>query len=145
MRKIEILKKELGRVVAELPRDTHINIVTFSGVFKAWQDTLQSLAGGGREKALAFVRDIKTAHGTNVFDTLEFALKDKRVDTVFLLTDGLPTRGRFIDAPSILREVRALNRLRGVVIHCVAFGEESQFLKDLAKENGGTYRFVSSF
>jgi HEAT repeat protein len=144
-RKIDVLKKELARVIGELPRDTHLNMVTFSGVYKAWQDTLQPLSGGGRERALAFVKDITTAHGTNVFDTLEFTLRDKRVDTIFLLTDGLPTKGRFIDGPSILREVRALNRVRGVVIHCVAFGAESPFLKDLAKENGGVYRFVNSY
>jgi hypothetical protein len=144
-RKIEVLKKEMTRVVGELPRDTQINIVTFAASFKPWQETLQPLAGGGREKALAFVKDMQTGPGTNVFDTLEFALRDKRVDTLFLLTDGLPTSGRFTDKASILREVQALNRLRGVVINCIAFGEESDFLKELAKQNRGVYRFVNSY
>jgi len=144
-RKIDVLKKEMARVVGELPRDTQLNIVTFAANYKAWQETLQPLAGGGREKAQAFIKDMATSSGTNVFDTLEFALRDKRVDTIFLLTDGLPTAGRHTDKASILREVQALNRLRGVVINCIAFGEESDFLKELAKQNGGVYRFVNSY
>jgi hypothetical protein len=31
------------------------------------------------------------------------------VDTIFLLTDSLPSRGQFTDGPSILREVRAIS------------------------------------
>ncbi len=144
-RKIDVLKKELARVVTGLPNDTQINVITFSAAFKAWQETLQPLAGGGREKAISFIRETNTSAGTNVFDTLEFALKDKRVDTVFLLTDGNPSRGRLTDPAGIVREIKALNRIRGVVINCVAFGAESPLLKELAKENGGVYRFVDSY
>ena len=144
-RKIDVLKKELARVVTGLPNDAHINVVTFSAAFKPWQETLQPLAGGGREKAISFIRETNTSSGTNVFDTLEFALKDKRVDTIFLLTDGNPTRGRFVDPAAIAREIKALNRIRGVVINCIAFGAEAPLLKELAKENGGVYRFVDSY
>ena len=80
--------------------------------------------------------------GTNVFDTLEAALKDRRIDTIYLLTDGVPTRGRITEPGAILEEIGIQNRLRGVTIHCIAFGEESKFLEDLAKQNGGQYRFV---
>jgi HEAT repeat protein len=144
-RKIDILKKELARVIEGLSKDSQINLICFDAKPRPWQDTLQPLAGQGRQKAQDFVRGLSTGSGTNVFDSLEIALRDKRVDTIFLLTDGLPSRGRFTDGPSILREVRALNRIRGVTINCVAFGEESPFLKDLAKENGGVYRFVNSY
>ena len=144
-RRIDVLKKELARFVQSLPKDAMVNIVPFSATFKPWQDQLQPMGGGGREKAVQFVKDLNTSSGTNVFDTLEFALKDKRVDTIFLLTDGEPSRGRFTAGEAIIREITALNRVRGVTIHCIAFGEKSDFLKKLAESNGGTYRYVDSF
>lgn len=135
----------MTRVVNGLSRDTQLNIITFAQSYKPWQEALQPLGGAGREKVLSFVREISTDFGTNVFDALEFALKDKRVETIFLLIDGRPTYGKHIDPPSIVKEVEALNRVRGVVINCIAFGEESDFLKELAAQNGGVYRFVDTY
>ena len=81
---------------------------------------------------------------TNVYDTLEFALKDRNVDTIFLLSDGSPTAGRFTDIDSILREIKVLNRSRGVSINGIAFGERSDLLKQLAAENNGEYKFIEA-
>jgi HEAT repeat protein len=144
-RKIDILKKELSRVIQKLPADTHINIVYFHSNYSSWKKELHPLAGPGRKQAVDFVQGLQNGQGTNVFDTLEFALKDKRVDTIFLLTDGLPTRGRLTEPAAIRREIGIQNRVRGATINCIAFGEESPLLKDLAAENGGVYRFVDSY
>lgn len=141
--KIDVLKGELESTIRKLPADSQINILTFDATYRAWQKKLQPLAGGGRAKAVKFVRNIKTGSGTNVFDSLEHALKDKRVNTIYLLTDGMPTRGRITDPAAIVREIRVLNRLRSVTIHCIAFGEESDLLKKLAAQNGGEYRFIN--
>ncbi len=140
--KIDVLKKELERVVSKLPADAQINIVKFDANFRSWQKKLQPLAGRGRKKAVDYIRSITTGAGTNVYDSLESALKDQRVDTIYLLTDGNPTRGRYQATPDILREIRKINRVRSATIHCIAFGAESDLLKQLAKQNGGKYRFV---
>jgi hypothetical protein len=140
--KIEVLKGELESTIRKLPGDSQINIITFDATYRAWQKKLQPLARSGREKAIKFVRKINTGSGTNVFDTLEHALQDKRVNTIYLLTDGNPTRGRLTDPDAIVREVSVLNRLRSVTIHCIAFGEESDLLKRLAAQNGGKYHFI---
>ena len=42
----------------------------------------------------------------------------------------------------IIQGVEALNRTRGIIIHTIAFGAESELLKTLAKEHGGVYRFL---
>ena len=144
-RKIDILKKELTRLLKKLPADTSLNIITFDATYRSWQKVLQPLRGRGRAKALAYVARIATGSGTNVFDTLEFALKDKRVDTIYLLTDGLPTRGRITAPAAILEEIDVLNRARGVTIHTIAFGAESDLLMQLAERNGGQYRFVDRY
>ncbi len=144
-RKIDILKKELVRVLQKLPPDMFINIITFDAVYRPWQKQLVPLAGPGRARAINYVKNLKTGHGTNVFDTLEFALKDRRVDTIYLLTDGQPTRGRITKPAEILKEIGIQNRVRGVTIHCIAFGQESKLLEDLAAQNGGAYRFVDRY
>ena len=62
------------------------------------------------------------------------------VDTIFFLSDGKPTTGRFVDPDDILREVRKLNELRRVVVHTIALGQfQKTFMKRLAKENGGVF------
>ena len=143
--KIEILKKEMTRLLKKLPADTFLNMISFDATFRPWQKALQPLRGKGRARALAYVAKITTGSGTNVFDTLEFALKDKRVDTLYLLTDGLPTRGRITAPAAILKEIKLLNRTRGVTIHTIAFGAESDLLRQLAEQNGGQYRFVDRY
>jgi hypothetical protein len=144
-RKIDILKKEMTRLLKKLPADTFLNMISFDATFRPWQKVLQPLRGKGRAKALSYVARITTGSGTNVFDTLEFALKDKRVDTIYLLTDGLPTRGRIKAPAAIIKEIDILNRARGVTIHTIAFGAESDLLRQLAERNGGQYRFVDRY
>jgi hypothetical protein len=86
---------------------------------------------------------------TNAFDALRIALgvEDLRTpdatyqkveaDTVYFLSDGRPTAGKFVDPADILREVRKLNDLRKVVIHTIGIGEfDADFMKRLAEQNG---------
>ena len=62
------------------------------------------------------------------------------VDTIFFLSDGRPSGGKFVDPEDILREVREANELRKVVIHTLAIGEfQRGFMRDLASENGGVF------
>ena len=62
------------------------------------------------------------------------------IDTVFFLSDGMPTVGTWIDVEDILREVRDGNALRKVAIHTIAIGKfDKVFMKRLAEENGGVF------
>lgn len=62
------------------------------------------------------------------------------VDTIFFLSDGRPSFGKFIDTADILREVNEANELRRIVIHTIALGEfQKDFMRRLAQENGGVF------
>ena len=62
------------------------------------------------------------------------------VDTIFFLSDGRPSTGKFIDTDDILRDVAEANSLRKIVIHTLAIGEfEKDFMKRLAAQNGGVF------
>ena len=81
----------------------------------------------------------KPTGGTNLYDGLEEALIDREVDTILLLSDGIPVGGRYVSTPDILRAIRRLNQTRRVVIHCVSLGRDSPLLRSLAEEHGGQY------
>jgi hypothetical protein len=59
---------------------------------------------------------------------------------VFFLSDGRPSHGDYVDPEDILREVRAANKLRKVVLHTIAIGEfQKDFMNRLAEDNGGVF------
>jgi hypothetical protein len=62
------------------------------------------------------------------------------VDTIFFLSDGRPTVGDFVDPEDILREIKAANELRKLVINTIAIGEfQKDFMRRMAEENGGVF------
>ena len=68
---------------------------------------------------------------------------DLGADTVFLLTDGSPTKpdGSLDSTEKILVACREWNRLKRVTIHCIGIGKAHNggFMSALARENGGQY------
>ena len=66
--------------------------------------------------------------------------KPPKLDTIYFLTDGRPSIGKYVDTDDILREVKKINDVRGVVIHAISIGEfEATFMKQLAAQNGGVF------
>lgn len=89
---------------------------------------------------------------TNTFGALALALgmedvglysKEKYlsdVDTIFFLSDGRPTHGKYIDTKDILARVTEANKIRKVVLHTIAIGNfNKEFMKSLAEWNGGAF------
>jgi hypothetical protein len=141
--KMAALKKELASILKKLPDTTMVNIIFFNVGPIPWKSSLQPLRGRGRQEAIAFVNNLDCKLKTNIYDSLVLALKDRRADTLFLLSDGKPIGGTFTKPADILREIGAKNRVRGAKINCISFGQETPFLKQLAKQNGGVYRATS--
>ena len=138
--KIDALRRELSRIVEKLPEDTWINIVPFHAKAVPWKKELYQLKGKRRDEALEFIKTFPLALKTNVYDALEFALRDRHVEAIYVLSDGRPIGGKITDPEDIVRDVTARNRVRGMKIHCISFGAETAFMKDLAKKNDGEYR-----
>jgi hypothetical protein len=140
--KLQAMKTELSRILTQMPDDSLINVIYFHRSPIPWKKRLHPLKGQGREEAVQFVEGLTTELRTNIYDTLELALEDKRVDTIFLLTDGMAVGGKYTDPDDILREIGGINRIRGATIHCISFGRPMSWLKDLAAQNGGDYRAI---
>ena len=144
-RKIDILKKELTGIIKRLPESARINIVPFNQIVMPWKRRLQPLKSRGLERALKFVTKLVADGETNINDAIELALADEEVEAIYLLSDGLPTRGRLVVPEEILSNVQLLNRIRGVKIHCIGFGFDSHVLQVLARDSGGDYRMVRNW
>ncbi len=140
--KMSTVKRELTRLLQELPTDARINLVLFHAKPVSWKKKLTAMSAAHRESAIEFVANGKTEFGTNIFDTLELALADAEVDTIYLLTDGLPVGGEIQDPGEIRRVIKNVNRVRQVTIHTLGFGDGAGFLKKLAKENGGECKIL---
>jgi len=66
--------------------------------------------------------------------------KSKGVDTVFFLSDGIPSVGEIVEPDDILAAILEFNRFRRVVIHTVSIGEfKKDFMIDLARKTDGVY------
>jgi len=161
--KMEIAKKELIELLATLDANVYFDIITFAGNVKSWKGTLVS--GTARTSAIKYVSKLEPIEApragrrgkvgggeeqkTNTYAAMmaAFGLADAaipdwrartQVDTIFLVTDGLPTTGKVTEVPKLIREITELNRSRGVVIHLITFDKiAARRLGPLATNNGG--------
>lgn len=135
-------KNQLVRVIEALPDKTMFNVVVYETAVVPMWDELRKCGDENRKEAIEKTEKIALGGGTNIFDALEKALSDPKVDTIYLLTDGQPSAGRIVDVEQILDEVQRLNRTRQVVIHSIGLGIDSDLLRRLSEMSGGTYKFV---
>ncbi|HJO26492.1 MAG: hypothetical protein CMK00_06180 [Planctomycetes bacterium] len=119
-----------------------------------WVRNLEAIGGNSKETyssvGLAGAANLEGGK-TNTYGALMAALgydpKSPRtgdyqveLDTIFFLSDGRPSTGAYIDPADILREFTGANATCKVVLHTIAIGEfRKQFMKDLAKANGGSF------
>jgi hypothetical protein len=138
--KLDIAKWQLHRAIHDLPDDAVFGIIVYSESYASWEQELVAANARGKKKAHAFVDGINANGTTNISDSLDRAL-DSGADTIFLLSDGDPNRGRLSGLDALLAELVERNRLLRVVIHTIGIGEVegSAFLRELARRTGGRY------
>lgn len=61
-----------------------------------------------------------------------------QADTIFFVTDGVPTKGKIVDVSKLTDAITEMNRGKGVILHVITFDkEEGRKLAPLAERNGG--------
>ncbi len=138
-KRLDRLKLELTAVINRFPPHGRFNLVFFDAKIDHLFNKMVKANEKNRKKALAEINKVKAGGATNIWDALEFALKDKTVDTIVLLTDGAPTAGDIRDVTKIRDEFLKLNRERMVLLHVVAIGVDSPALAAAARLSGGSY------
>src|SRR5262245_4460642 len=157
--KIEIAKQELRRAVKKLPKESTFGIIAFNHSVLPWQEKMVPATDANKEAAFTWIRDMAPAGRTYIDGALRLAFKmagmgaydhayaGVAIDTIVVLSDGAPTdnsfpEGKDMKPDEILDHVREWNPQNRVIINCVGIDNVVQgieFLKKLAKQNGGTY------
>ena len=166
-RKMDIARWQLKKAIAQLPEGAEFNVIFFSHEVVALSDKMLKMSASSRKQAFEWIDKLEPYGGTNPFDALEKALayaaggmsgeklQKSGVDTICLMTDGLPTAGQVAGAKEIVDRIRTLNKTRKVKIHTVGIftvskgaaaekelkdrEEGLKFLKQLAEESGGKF------
>jgi hypothetical protein len=157
MTRLEFVQRELCAAIEnQLTKKCLFNVISYSTKVTPWKPKLVEASDANRKAAKAWVMALAPDDETNVFDALEMALQDKQVDTIYLLSDGFPTKGRITNMDTIRTEIKRMNASRNVRIHTIAYvvGDGTKFnvtenkdmsknfMKALAEEAGGTFKGI---
>jgi HEAT repeat protein len=152
-RRIDIAQEQLALVLSGFKLNMRFNIILMStealrlNKRMPFQSVLPATEQN-KQKALSFVsdswkilEDIKRGRG-DMYDTITEAFKEKDIDTIFLLSDGKPTYGEFIEPDNILKNLSELNRYRKVMIHTINTGGKgagAKLMDNIAELTNGMY------
>lgn len=138
--KIQELRAELSRSIMALMEHSRFAVVLFNeaahplGGEVKWTDATE----GGKQWGLRWIERVQAGGGTNPLPAFEqvFALRP-RPEAIYFMTDG-----EF--DPLAADEIRKLNRMSDVPIHCICFRTRAseELMKRIARESGGRYSFV---
>ena len=144
-RKVDIVKGELVQALGGLRATHRFNVISYNADADIWRGSrLLAARPSTVRTATRFVEKLETHSGTNIFDALVKAIAMDGVETIYLLSDGAPSRG---GGPSeIEARVAEMNYLRGVRIITYGISPDGvgsyneEFMKQLAGGNWGWYR-----
>ena len=159
--KIDVCREELKKAIRGLSAHDEdergaatFNIVLFSTDVEVYKPgKMITATKKNKEKAFDWIdKHVKPDMQTNIYDGIAQAFnvisassdkknRERGADTIFLMTDGAPSRGTFVRPEVILEEVKKLNESRGITIHTIGVGEghNRPFLERLAADSGGQY------
>ncbi|MFH1421201.1 MAG: HEAT repeat domain-containing protein [Planctomycetota bacterium] len=154
--KLSKAKKALKKTIESLSKDVSFNIIAVDSTYSYFSVQFAAATAENKRRAIRFIDSIKPSfEGKNLYDTLLkcFSL---RPDEIFILTDGIPTKGIYTDPVKIVREVTAANAFQKTRINTIGFfstetpepsremipvGPIVDFLHYLAENNFGTFSY----
>ena len=148
-------KTQLIAALGDLLPHQSFSIVAFAGHLEPFRLELVPASAENVMAAQRWVEYLEMNLGTRTYDVLDYAFQlggrgaedafhSSTIDTLFLLTDGLPIVGGKRDKGERIRAlVRNRNLFGRVVLHTIGLGKKTpkQLLRRLAKDNGGTSAF----
>ncbi len=165
--RIRRTKIQLIGAIRKLASGSKFNVIAYNSQVNSLRKSLAPVNSGSKSGAAKWIARLDADDATHTDEALEQAFKDRDVDTIILLSDGAPTKkntqaGQSELANKIIKRVRTLNRLKKIRIFTLGFEgagkwppgskysnavspdsrEMVDFLKRLAKENGGTYTTI---
>jgi hypothetical protein len=137
--RMDIAKEELAKIVRAFPDGKLFNLIFFESEIISLSKKLVKMKKSVRQKSLRFIREQYSLGSTALYPALQLAFSDPLVDTIYLISDGAPTEGEITDIVEIRARVRRWNGARHVRIHGITIGQDSDLLRWLTEDTGGTY------
>jgi hypothetical protein len=147
--RLDLAKAELAHAVATIKDGAFVGAVAF-GTERLWlSDGLEKVETVFRERLQRRLASLGFSGTTNVHAGLFSAFHPGKEpterdwaegpDTLFLLSDGNPSSGKYADREELRDEVLAWNLGRAIKIHCVNVGDaDVQMLRAWTQSSGGT-------
>jgi hypothetical protein len=144
--KLVVSKLELAKVVGELDPRARLNLLYFATYF--YRCSPSPLIVGKKRKAFIAFNEAqsiptKSGHGrSNLFDSISFAMGQPGIDTVYLLTEGGPTEGKYVLRRRFIEHLEELYKYRRVRVHTLLMGTSkvgARYLKAIAAATGGRF------
>ena len=157
---LERLKEECRALVGQLP-ETHQFALVFYPKNENFPAELHAADDETKKKAYEFINKRQVIRGTPTGDAMEFAYKryvvGQNVDTIYLLSDGRPTK----PIPDVIERIDNLNIGLYVNIHTIFIGEVpaadavardpnapiksgAEFLREVARRHEGKFSIVEA-
>jgi HEAT repeat protein len=150
-RRIDIAKEQLESALKGFSNQIKFNIILMSTEAtrinkRAFSPKVIQATEQNKQKGLDFVNDvwdrlddIKRGRG-DMYDAIMEAFNDKETDTIFILSDGKPTYGEYIQPANIIEKLIRHNRFRRIAINTIITGEKKSpghLMENIAQETNG--------
>ena len=147
-RAIDIARYELKRIIKGLPDGASYDIIGMYGRLALLSDKWVLSGTATRDKSVKFVQGLEIKTGTDVHGALIRALdfsggnwntppREDSVDSVFILTDGIPSVG-LLDRSQIPDRILDAARFKRIAITAVAIDATKESEDLLRRISGGT-------
>jgi HEAT repeat protein len=136
----EILDEKLRAALEALPAGTRFNVIPYTNEAIPWEKGLVAADKGNVRRALEFFERCRQSGRGNFYDAAMVALQDPDVDTLVVLTDGVPTGGHRWNLELMVELLVERVRYRKVAIDSVlvdAPKPKQRLWADLAARTGG--------
>jgi hypothetical protein len=136
----EIVDEKLRLVLEGIPEDTLFNVILFTSKPIPWREELAPATRRNVRRAVTFLEECREVGTGNVWDAMMFAMEDPAVDTLLVLSDGLPTGGRRHRLELIGPLFEELNVDRKVVVDSILVRAPRKLREqwaDLSRRTGG--------
>jgi hypothetical protein len=151
--KFDVCKTELSNTIQTLSKEVYFNVYFLETDVFSWKDRLQKTSPESQKEALRYISSVSSTKAIgssykmrgNFFDGLQKALHDPAADTVFLLSDGGPTAGKFAFPVRVKKKITEYNKFLNFEFHTILIGasqeKDQKFMEELSKLNYGKSHF----
>jgi hypothetical protein len=149
--RFEAAKRELRRLLGELPDGARVNILFFGATVSAFARAPRALDAAARQDAAGFISRQLYEGFTDLHLAVQRALvmvgnpetgllHEDGVDTIVVLSDGMATAGKIVDDELLGRTMARRARFLRPVIHTVSLSSDAVSLRWLSRLNGGEHQ-----